>query len=113
MMDDLEASVDPSHYGAVLWGGLHTLGQELVFSREAWMGYVRYMREVLSPAHSPATGCAECWGHFEAWCEQLPPEEVMDWMQASRWGWMAHNAVRRRQGKPRVPWEEAAARWDW
>lgn len=112
-MDDLAAAVTPEEYGAVLWGGLHALGQDLVFSRGSWLGYVRYMRQVLSPAFSPATGCAECWGHFEAWCEAHPPEGVRYAEQACRWSWGAHNAVRRRQGRPVVSYAEACARWSW
>lgn len=112
-MDDLERAVDPAAYGAVMWGGLHTLGQDLIFSRVAWLGYVRYMREVLSPVGSPATGCAECWGHFEAWCEAHPPEAVLAAEEACRWGWAAHNAVRKRQGKLPVSYGEAVARWEW
>lgn len=112
-MEDLTASVDPAEYGAVMWGGLHTLGQDLIFFLPSWQGYVRYMRRVLNPACSPATGCAECWGHFEAWCEAYPPEAVTCHEEATRWGWRAHNAVRKRQGKRQLTFAEAAARWEW
>lgn len=112
-MNDLEEILTPADYGPVMWGGLHTLAADVNFAPQAWLGYVMFMRGTLSPAYSPSTGCAECWGHFEAWCEEKDPAGIMTAAEARRWGWQAHNLVRFRQGKSMVSFEEAAARWDW
>ena len=112
-MEDLERRLTPGDYGPALWGGLHTLGQDLIFARGSWLGFVEFMRNFLNPEFSPGTGCVECWAHFEEWCVMNPPEEVRCAEEACRWGWAAHNKVRARNGKSVMSYQEACARWSW
>jgi hypothetical protein len=112
-MDDLSRAVDPHDYGAVLWGGLHTLAGEEFFNSVAWEAFVEYMRAVLDPVQSPATGCAECSEHFELHCLVRDPAAVLTQEAAAHWGWEIHDEVRRRQGRPRLSYVEAAERWAW
>ena len=112
-MNDLEKALTPADYGAVAWGGLHTLAREDLFYDRAWRGYIEYLRYILDPQKSPATGCPECRVKIEKFCRENPPEEIGYEVAAQRWGWMAHNAVRADQGKDQPSFEEAAVRWGW
>ena len=113
IFDDLAKGVRPADYGAVLWGGLHVLSREECFSLAVWLSYVDYMSVTVDPQRAPATGCSLCHAHFQKWMRDHPPEEVRTATEAQEWGWIAHNAVRKKKMRKPISFAEAIERWEW
>ena len=87
--------VTKASWGPIMWRQLHDRPQQAAddLSREReWIEGFR-----------AAIFCEACRWHFTQYLSISPP----DFTSAQtyfRWSWSAHNAVRRRQGKPMVPW---------
>jgi hypothetical protein len=103
-----QATGDLAVLGRQLWTELHSYTATYSGDRPAALAWLAaFGRRV------PSAGC-DCRRSWGAVLKELPVEPYLtDAASLSRWGWMVHEAINRKLGRPAVSFAEAVRRWGW
>jgi hypothetical protein len=103
-----QATGDLAVLGRQLWTDLHLWSATYASDRSAALAWLaEFGRRV------PSAGC-DCRRSWAAVLKELPVEPYLtDAASLSRWGWMVHEEINRKLGRPTVSFAEAVRRWGW
>jgi hypothetical protein len=103
-----QATGDLAALGRQLWTDLHLWSATYAGDRSAALAWLAaFGRRV------PGAGC-DCRRSWASVLKELPVEPYLtDAMALSRWGWMVHEEINRKLGRPAVSFAEAVRRWGW
>jgi hypothetical protein len=107
-VDARQATGDLAVLGRRLWTEMHLWSATYSGDRPAALAWLaEFGRRV------PSAGC-DCRRSWASVLKELPVEPYLtDAASLSRWGWMVHEEINRKLGRPTVSFAEAVRRWGW
>lgn len=106
-MEHSPLEMSSSYFGPGVWIAAHTYAANLPHTAEAGKGFIFFMETNIN-----MLPCPVCRGHAQTYLKENPLVfSEIDPQWAFKWGFIFHNAVNKRLGKPRLTYNEAFDRY--